>query len=72
MICLIRTNTVQSVLSRLVSRVAGALVAANHIDTLAVPAQSVTQLTFIDICEKTQQLLNSYTQFIIYKDKPHV
>lgn len=62
-ICSIRTDTVQSVLSRFVSRVTGTLVAADHIDTLAVPAQPVTQLTFIDICERTKQWSNSHTQF---------
>lgn len=51
----IHTNTAQSVLSRFVPRVTGTLVAADHVDALAVPAQPVTQLTFIDICEITNQ-----------------
>lgn len=56
--CPIRTDTVQSVLRGFVSRVAGTLVAADHVDTLAVPAQPVTQITFVDICERTKQLSN--------------
>lgn len=36
------TNAVESVLGRFVTRVTGALVAADHVDTLAVPAQPVT------------------------------
>lgn len=61
--CLALTNTFQSVFSRFVSCITGTLVAANHIDTFAVPAQSVTQLTFIDICERKKKS-NSYTDFI--------
>lgn len=53
---LIRTNTVQPVLGRFIACVTGALVAANHVDTLAVLAQPVTQLTFIDICGRRQKL----------------
>ena len=64
------TNAVQSVLSRFVSRVAGTLVAADHIDTLAIPAQPVTQLTFIDICEKKVAIIKF--SHSINKNNPHV
>lgn len=47
-----RTNTVQPVLAGFVACVACALVAADHIDALAVPAQPVTQLAFIYICKR--------------------
>lgn len=46
------TNTLQSVLCGFVSCVTGTLVAADHVDTLAVPAQPVAQVTFIDVCER--------------------
>lgn len=58
-LCSGRTNAAQPVLSRFVACVAGALVAADHVDTLAIAAQPVTQLTFIDICEITKQWLNT-------------
>lgn len=54
MSCPAPTDTLQPALRRLVARVAGALVAANHVDTLAVPAQPVAQLAFVDICDRTE------------------
>lgn len=46
------TDAVEPVLGRFVTRVTGALIATDHVDTLAVPAQSVTQFTFIDVCRE--------------------
>lgn len=57
--CSVRTNTLHPVLSGFVPRVAGTLVASDHVDTLAVPAEPVTQLTLIDICERTRQSCHS-------------
>lgn len=53
--CRVHTDTFHSALSGLVTRVTGALVAADHVDTLTVPAQPVAQLTLIDICKMIKQ-----------------
>lgn len=66
-LCSGRTNAAQSVLSRFVACVAGTLVAADHVDTLAIAAQLVTQLTFIDICETTNQWSNTRYTHVLYQ-----
>lgn len=53
--CQVPTDTFHSALSGFVARVTGALVAADHVDTLTVPAQLVAQLTLIDIWEIIKQ-----------------
>lgn len=53
--CPVRTHTLQSVLGGFVARVTGALVAADHVDALTVPAQPVAQLALIDIWEIIKQ-----------------
>lgn len=50
------TNALQAVLGGFVSRVTGALVATDHINTLTILAQPVAQLAFIDICGKTKAI----------------
>lgn len=56
------TDALQSVLCGFVPRIAGTLVAADHVDTLAVPAQPVTQVTFVDICERGKRKFKTISQ----------
>lgn len=53
--CGLHTDTFQSALRGFVTRVTGALVATDHVDTLTVPAQPVAQLTLIDIWKIKKQ-----------------
>lgn len=53
--CGVRTNAFHSVLSGFVTCVTGALVAADHVDALTIPAQPVAQLTLIDVWENIRQ-----------------
>lgn len=57
LICL--TNARESVFGGFVAGVAGALIASDHVHTLTVPAQLVTQFTLIDICRETHNKHNT-------------
>lgn len=61
--CQVHTDTFHSALGGFVTRVAGALVAADHVDALTVPAQPVAQLTLVDIWEVIKQRLMFQRQF---------
>lgn len=51
----VHTNTFQSALGGFVACITSALVAADHVDTLTVPAQPVAELTLVDIWEIRRQ-----------------
>lgn len=55
--CRVHTDTFHSALGGFVTRVTGALVAADHVDALTVPAQPVAQLTLVDIWEIVKKRL---------------
>lgn len=61
--CQVHTDTFHSALGGFVARVAAALVAADHVDALTVPAQPVAQVTLVDIWEVSKQRLMFQRQF---------